>query len=90
MKKNITESELKALISESIYEVLNEGEFDEGIGHKLGSAFQNIRNKWNNFKNPCLVQKSKKVFTIRLLYDTIKSLGEELFTFDSGPYDCGC
>ena len=51
MKKNITESELKALISESIYEVLNEGEFDEGIGHKLGSAFQNMRNKWNNFKN---------------------------------------
>ena len=24
------------------------------------------------------------------MYDTIKSLGEELFTFDSGPYNCGC
>ena len=51
MKKNITESELKALISESIYEVLNESEFDEGFGHWLGSAFQGMRNKWNNFKN---------------------------------------
>ena len=24
------------------------------------------------------------------MYDTIKSLGGELFTFDSGPYNCGC
>lgn len=23
-------------------------------------------------------------------YDSMKKIGEELFTFDSGPYDCGC
>lgn len=47
----INENDLKKIINESIQEVINEGEFDEGIGHKLGSAFQNIRNKWRNFTN---------------------------------------
>lgn len=47
----ISENRLQELIKESIYEVLAEGQYDEGFGHWLGSKFQNIRNKYNNFVN---------------------------------------
>jgi hypothetical protein len=51
MRKNIiSENRLRELVNESIYEVLNESEFDEGFGHWLGQTYQGIKNKWNNFK----------------------------------------
>jgi hypothetical protein len=51
MKKNIlTEEKLKKIINESVIEYLIENNFDEGIGHKLGSLWQKGLNKFNNFK----------------------------------------
>lgn len=51
MAKNlISEERLEQLIKESIYEVLSEGQYDEGLGRWLGNAYQWARNKWNNFK----------------------------------------
>lgn len=49
-KMTISESRLHELIQESIYEVLQEAQYDEGLGHWLGNAFQTMKNKWNNFK----------------------------------------
>lgn len=52
MQKNvISENRLRELVNESIYEVLNENEFDERIGHWLGNKFQTARNAVNNFIN---------------------------------------
>ena len=50
-KMIISENRLRELLNESIYEVLNESEFDEGFGHWLGNKFQSARNKYNNFVN---------------------------------------
>lgn len=47
----ISENRLQELIKESIYEVLNEEQYDEGFAHWLGQTFQKGRNAWNNFKN---------------------------------------
>ena len=49
-KMIISENRLHELIQESIYEVLQEAQYDEGLGHWLGNAYQTMRNKWNNFK----------------------------------------
>ena len=49
-KMIISENRLHELIQESIYEVLQEAQYDEGRGHWLGNAYQTMRNKWNNFK----------------------------------------
>ena len=57
----ISESRLREILNESIYEVLTEEEFDEGFGHLLGKTFQNVRNKWNNFKNDFLATEGKSL-----------------------------
>ena len=49
-KMVISEERLQELVRESIYEVLNENEFDERFGHWLGQIYQGARNRWNNFK----------------------------------------
>ena len=49
-KMVISEERLQELVRESIYEVLNENEFDERFGHWLGQIYQGARNKCNNFK----------------------------------------
>lgn len=49
-KMTISESRLHELIQESIYEVLQEAQYDEGLGHWLGNLWQSAKNKWNNFK----------------------------------------
>lgn len=51
MKVTLTENRLQELIQESIYEVLQEAQYDEGFGHWLGSKFQGARNKFRNFVN---------------------------------------
>ena len=50
-KMTISESRLHELIQESIYEVLQEEQCNEGIGHWLGNKFQTARNKVRNFVN---------------------------------------
>lgn len=57
-KMTISESRLQELIQESIYEVLQEAQYDEGIGTLLGNGVRNakklpskIKNSWNSFKN---------------------------------------
>lgn len=50
-KMTISENRLQELINESIYEVLQEAQYDEGLGHWLGNKFQTARNKVRNFVN---------------------------------------
>ena len=50
-KMTISESRLQELINESIYEVLQEAQYNEGFGHWLGNKFQTARNKVRNFVN---------------------------------------
>jgi len=49
-KVTITEDKLTSLIEESVYELLQEAETDERLGHFLGDALQSIKNGWNRFK----------------------------------------
>lgn len=72
----INESSLKAIINESIYEVLNEGEFNEGIGHWLGSMYQGARNKWNNFKNDFKAGQNYQRYK-NMDYDSYEKYGDE-------------
>lgn len=50
-KMIISENRLQELIQESIYEILEEGQYDESFGHWLGNKFQTARNKVRNFVN---------------------------------------
>ena len=50
-KMTISENRLQELIQESIYEILEEGQYDESFGHWLGNKFQTARNKARNFVN---------------------------------------
>ena len=50
-KMTISENRLQELIQESIYEILEEGQYDESFGHWLGNKFQTARNKVRNFVN---------------------------------------
>jgi hypothetical protein len=50
-KMIISENRLQELIQESIYEVLQEAQYNEGFGHWLGNKFQTARNKVRNFVN---------------------------------------
>ena len=57
-KMIISENRLQELIQESIYEVLQESQYDESIGTLLGNGVRNakklpskIKNSWNSFKN---------------------------------------
>ena len=43
-KMIISENRLHELIQESIYEVLQEAQYDEGLGHWLGNAYQTMKN----------------------------------------------
>ena len=54
----ISENRLQELIQESIYEALQESQYDESIGTLLGNGVRNakklpskIKNSWNSFKN---------------------------------------
>lgn len=61
-KMIISENRLQELINESIYEVLNESEFDEGFGHWLGQTYQGIKNRWNNFRKDIEAGRDKARF----------------------------
>ena len=50
-KMTISENRLQELINESICEVLQEAQYNEGFGHWLGNKFQTARNKVRNFVN---------------------------------------
>lgn len=50
-KMIISENRLQELIQESICEVLQEAQYNEGFGHWLGNKFQTARNKVRNFVN---------------------------------------
>ena len=75
-KVYISEERLKQLIQESITEVLNEEEFDEGIGHWLGKTFQGLKNKWNNFKGDFNAGRNKARYDNRD-YDSFSEFGDE-------------
>lgn len=61
-KMIISENKLQELIQDSIYEVLNESEFDEGFGHWLGQTYQGIKNRWNNFRKDIEAGRDKARF----------------------------
>lgn len=50
-KMIISEDRLLNLVRESIYEVLQEEQYDEGLGHWLGDKYQSARNGVRNFVN---------------------------------------
>lgn len=77
MAKNlISEERLEQLIKESIYEVLSEGQYDEGLGRWLGNAYQWARNKWNNFKGDFNAGRNYQRYKNRD-YDSYEPYGDE-------------
>lgn len=79
-KMTISESRLHELIQESIYEVLQEAQYDEGLGHWLGNAFQTMKNKWNNFKGDFNAGRNKARYDNRN-YDSYSHYGDEANNF---------
>lgn len=75
-KMTISESRLHELIQESIYEVLQEAQYDEGIGHFLGNLWQSAKNKWNNFKGDFNAGRNKARYDNRD-YDSYSHYGDE-------------
>ena len=75
-KMTISESRLHELIQESIYEVLQEAQYDEGLGHWLGNAFPTMKNKWNNFKGDFNAGRNKARYDNRD-YDSYSHYGDE-------------
>lgn len=87
-KVRITEEKLTSLIEESIYELLQEGEYDEGLGHWLGNKFQTVRNKWNNFKHDFRAGQNKARYDNKD-YDSYADYGNDadrMRNFDGGNY----
>ena len=88
-KMTISESRLHELIQESIYEVLQEAQYDEGLGHWLGNAFQTMKNKWNNFKGDFNAGRNKARWDNRD-YDSFSYYGDEADNFRNyGGYEYG-
>lgn len=79
-KMTISESRLHELIQESIYEVLQEAQYDEGIGHFLGNLWQSAKNKWNNFKGDFNAGRNKARYDNRD-YDSFSHYGDEANDF---------
>ena len=79
-KMIISENRLHELIQESIYEVLQEAQYDEGLGHWLGNAYQTMRNKWNNFKGDFNAGRNKARWDNRD-YDSYSRYGSEANNF---------
>lgn len=79
-KMTISESRLHELIQESIYEVLQETQYDEGIGHFLGNLWQSAKNKWNNFKGDFNAGRNKARWDNRD-YDSFSYYGDEADNF---------
>lgn len=79
-KMIISENRLQELIQESIYEVLQEAQYDEGLGHWLGNAYQTMKNKWNNFKGEFNAGRNKARWDNRD-YDPYSRYGSEANNF---------
>ena len=79
-KMTISESRLHELIQESIYEVLQEAQYDEGLGHWLGNLWQSAKNKWNNFKGDFNAGR-KKAWYDNKDYDSFSHYGDEANNF---------
>ena len=79
-KMIISENRLHELIQESIYEVLQEAQYDEGLGHWLGNAYQTMKNKWNNFKGDFNAGRNKARWDNRN-YDSYSRYGSEANNF---------
>ena len=88
-KMIISENRLHELIQESIYEVLQESQYDEGLGHWLGNAYQTMRNKWNNFKGDFNAGRNKARWDNRD-YDAFSYYGDDADNFRNyGGYEYG-
>ena len=79
-KMIISENRLHELIQESRYEVLQEAQYDEGLGHWLGNAYQTMKNKWNNFKGEFNAGRNKARWDNRD-YDPYSRYGSEANNF---------
>ena len=77
-KMTISENRLHELIQESIYGVLQEAQYDEGLGHWLGNLWQSAKNKWNNFKGEDVFLIDAGVFP--------GSSGSPVFIYNRGTY----
>ena len=76
-KKNlISEERLQQIIQESIYEVLMEGQYDEGLGHWLGRGYQWVKDKFSNFGKDFKAGRNKQRYDNRD-YDSYGYFGDE-------------
>ena len=88
-KMIISENRLQELIQEGICEVLQESQYDEGLGHWLGNAYQTMRNKWNNFKGDFNAGRNKARWDNRD-YDAFSYYGDDADNFRNyGGYEYG-
>lgn len=88
-KMTISENRLQELIQEGICEVLQESQYDEGLGHWLGNAYQTMRNKWNNFKGDFNAGRNKARWDNRD-YDAFSYYGDDVDNFRNyGGYEYG-
>ena len=88
-KMTISENGLQELIQEGICEVLQESQYDEGLGHWLGNAYQTMRNKWNNFKGDFNAGRNKARWDNRD-YDAFSYYGDDADNFRNyGGYEYG-
>ena len=88
-KMTISENRLQELIQEGICEVLQESQYDEGLGHWLGNAYQTMRNKWNNFKGDFNAGRNKARWDNRD-YDAFSYYGDDADNFRNyGGYEYG-
>jgi hypothetical protein len=79
-KIQLTEARLKQIVAESISEVLNEAEEDEGLGRFLGNAYQWARNKAANFKQDFNAARNYQRYKNRD-YDPYAPYGDEADKF---------
>lgn len=79
-KIQLTEARLKQIVTESISEVLNEAEEDEGLGSFLGNAYQWARNKAANFKQDFNAARNYQRYKNRD-YDPYAPYGDEADKF---------
>ena len=88
-KMTISENRLQELIQEGICEVLQESQYDEGLGHWLGNAYRTMRNKWNNFKGDFNAGRNKARWDNRD-YDAFSYYGDDADNFRNyGGYEYG-
>jgi hypothetical protein len=88
MKMKITEAQLKQLIRESLDEVMDEEDMDEGLRGKIKGAAQGfgqaIRGEWNKFKRGVMDNGLNNEYQGQSVGDRIKTAAKQIGTASRG------